>query len=308
MATIRNPVEWGADQLRHTAQHMESVAHSVAGNGASARSRQPAVNRIRIADLKDVLKRGVEDFGAYRTDVAFLCIIYPVVGIFLAWMASDYDLLPLLFPAAAGFALLGPVAAVGLYEMSRRRERGDTASWADAFATLGSPSFGAILLLGLILLAIFLLWLGAASLIYNLTLGPEPPASIGAFLSDVFTTGAGWAMIVIGMGVGFLFAAAVLSISVVSFPLLLDRDVGLVAALATSLRVAAENPGPIAAWGLIVAGGLVLGTIPVFLGLIVVMPVLGHATWHLYRATVAGETQAQAVRGEARTAPAGRAT
>ena len=138
-------------------------------------------------------------------------------------------------------------------------------------------------MLGLVLLAIFLLWLAAAYGIYLVTLGPEPPASLGSFVRDVFTTGAGWTLLVVGVGVGFLFAVLVLTTSVVSFPLLLDRDGGLYTAVATSVRAVLGNPGPMAVWGLIVAGGLVLGSIPVFLGLIIVMPVLGHATWHLYR-------------------------
>jgi uncharacterized membrane protein len=138
----------------------------------------------------------------------------------------------------------------------------------------------------LVLLAIFVLWLLTASWIYQLTLGPEPPVSIGAVVRDVFTTPAGWTMIVAGVSIGFLFAALVLTISVISFPLLLDRDVGLSTAVGTSIRAVAVNPGPMAAWGLIVAGSLVIGSIPAFLGLIVVMPVLGHATWHLYRKVV----------------------
>jgi uncharacterized membrane protein len=140
--------------------------------------------------------------------------------------------------------------------------------------------------LGLLLLAIFLLWLAAAYGIYMVTLGPEAPASIGEFVRDVFTTSGGWALIVVGVGVGLLFALLVLTISVVSFPLLLDRDVGLYTAVATSVRAVLANPGPMAVWGLIVAAGLVLGSLPVFLGLILVMPVLGHATWHLYRKVV----------------------
>jgi uncharacterized membrane protein len=135
-------------------------------------------------------------------------------------------------------------------------------------------------------LAIFLLWLAAAYGIYHVTLGPEQPASTGAFLRDVFTTGEGWAMIVVGVGIGLLFAILVLMISVVSFPMLLDRDVGLYTAVGTSVLAVLANPVPMAVWGLIVAGSLVLGSIPVFLGLILVMPVLGHATWHLYRKLV----------------------
>ena len=287
MDTIRNPIEWSVDRLQRATRHAGSVGRSLRGAEAGARSQRPVVRRIRTADLRDALRKGFADFGACRTDVVFLCLVYPVVGLVLSRFAFHYDLLPLLFPVASGFALLGPVAAVGLYEMSRRREQGGKASWADAFGAIRSPSFGAIVALGLVLLAIFLLWLLAAQGLYALTLGPEPPASVGGFVRDVFTTAAGWAMIVAGMAVGFAFAVLVLSISVVSFPLLLDRDVGLGTAVSTSVRVVAANPGPLALWGLVVAGGLAIGSVPLFLGLMIVMPVLGHATWHLYRKTVA---------------------
>jgi uncharacterized membrane protein len=280
---IRNPIEWGFDQTRLAALTVKSLCRSVRG---SRDAGIPSVRRIKATDLRDVLVGGLGDFGAYRTDVIFLCLIYPLVGIALTWLTFGHEMLQLLFPLAAGFALVGPVAAVGLYEMSRRREQGIPITWIDAFAAIRSPGFGAILVLGLVLLAIFLLWLFAANVIYQLTLGPEPPVSVAAFTRDVFTTSAGWRMIVVGVGVGFLFALVVLAISVVSFPLLLDRDVGLDTAVWTSIRAAAANPGPMALWGLIVAGGLVIGSIPAFLGLILVMPVLGHATWHLYRKVV----------------------
>jgi uncharacterized membrane protein len=244
-----------------------------------------------------VLARGVEDFGAYRTDVIFICIIYPLAGLILARVAAGYDMLPLVFPLASGFALIGPVAAVGLYEMSRRREQGVDITWLDALGVVKAPAFGAIVVLGLVLLAIFLLWLAAAWAIYQATLGPEPPASVGSFVREVFTTGAGWTLIIVGNLVGFLFAVLVLTISVISFPLLLDRDVGLYTAVATSILAVVTNPVPMAVWGLIVAGGLVLGSLPALLGLIFVMPVLGHATWHLYRKVVPTDSHPPASAG-----------
>ena len=294
---IRNPIEWGWDQITLAALTLGSLGRSLRGSEESRNAPLPAVYRIKVTDLRDAVVRGLDDFGAYRTDVIFLCLIYPLVGISLALLTFGYETLPLLFPLASGFALVGPVAAVGLYEMSRRREQGIPITWADAFGAISSPAFGAILVLGLVLLAIFLLWLLAANVIYELTLGPEPPVSIAAFVRDVFTTRAGWAMIAVGVGVGLLFALLVLAISVVSFPLLLDRDVGLRTALLTSISAVTANPGPMAVWGLIVAGGLLIGSIPAFLGLIIVMPVLGHATWHLYRKVVDPSTLQSALAG-----------
>jgi uncharacterized membrane protein len=283
---IRNPAEWSVDQLKTANQAVGRAGHSLHRPVEARDAPLPEVRRIELADLWDVLVRGLSDLGAYRADVVFLCIVYPVAGLILVWLTFGYQMLPLVFPLASGFALIGPVAAVGLYEISRRREQGVDITWADAFGVVRAPAFGAIVVLGLVLLAIFLLWLAAAYAIYLVTLGPEPPASIGSFVQDVFTTSAGWALIVVGVGVGFLFALLVLTISVVSFPLLLDRDVGLYTAVATSVRAVVASPGPMAVWGLIVAGGLAIGSIPLLLGLILVMPVLGHATWHLYRKVV----------------------
>ena len=286
MLTIRNPVEWGVDQLKHAAVAVEAAGRAGRRVRANLHSPAPAVARIGAADLWAALAAGFRDFAAFRTDVVFLCVLYPVAGLILARLAFGYHMLPLLFPLASGFALVGPFAAVGLYQMSRRREAGEETGWVDAFGVVRSPSFPAIVLLGLVLMAIFLLWLLAALKIYALTLGPASPASPAAFIRDVFTTHAGWILIGAGVGVGFLFAVLVLTISVVSFPLLLDRESGLDTAVLTSVRAVMANPGPMALWGLIVAAGLALGSLPFLLGLIIVMPVLGHATWHLYRRAV----------------------
>jgi uncharacterized membrane protein len=284
--TIRNPVEWGSETFRQGTHAVGTGGHAVY-HREDINSLVPKICRIDAADLRDVIRKGLEDFGVYRTDVIFLCLIYPVVGLVLARATFGGDMLQLLFPLASGFALIGPFAAIGLYEMSRRREEGAEIGWGDAFGVLRSPSFGAILALGLILMAVFVLWLLVAQAIYSVTLGPDTPDSIGSFMRELFTTGAGWALIVVGCGVGFLFAVLALSISVVSFPLLLDRKVSVTTAIWTSMRAVAKNPRTMAMWGLIVTAGLVIGSIPLFVGLIIVMPVLGHATWHLYRKVVA---------------------
>jgi uncharacterized membrane protein len=282
---IRTPPAWGWDAVTHAAQSLGSASPDQYWPQAGLASR-PAIRRLHVDDLRDALARGFEDFGAYRTDVMFLCVIYPLAGLVLGRLAFGYELLPLLFPLASGFALVGPAVAVGLNEMSRRRELTHEANFWDAFAVFRSPAFGKIVALGAVLVALFLLWLVAAQLIYEATLGTKPPVSVAQFAHDVLRTHAGWAMIAVGIGVGFLFAVLVLTVSVVAFPMLLDRNVPIETAVRTSVLVVAANPVTMAVWGLIIAAALVIGSIPLLLGLVVVMPVLGHATWHLYRRAV----------------------
>ena len=173
-----------------------------------------------------------------------------------------------------------------MYELSKRRERGEDISRWHAFNIRNSPAKMSIASLGILQLAVYLVWLGVANTIYKQLFGDFVPASVGDFISHIFGTGPGWALIIIGSGAGFIFAAVVLSVSAISFPLVLDRDVGAVSAAFTSIRVSLANPITMAIWGLIVAVALGIGAMPLFFGLAVVMPVLGHATWHLYRKVV----------------------
>ncbi|GAB1716241.1 MAG: hypothetical protein NTAFB05_12830 [Nitrobacter sp.] len=251
-----------------------------------AAADRPAIRHIGFSDLLDALRLGWEDFKAVPSHALVLCVIYPVLGIVLARMVLGYSVLPLLFPLAAGFALIGPFAALGLYELSYRRELGLEASAWHAFGVLRAPSFGSMLGLGALLLVIFFVWIATAHAIYVSTFGNAPASTMPDFLARVLTTPEGWRLIVVGCGVGFLFAAVALCISIVSFPLMLHQHADMTDAMLTSMRVAAKNPVAVAEWGLIVAVLLVLGTIPFFLGLTIVMPLLGHATWHLYRKAV----------------------
>ena len=241
---------------------------------------------IQLSDLHDALKKGWEDFKAVPSHAIILCVVYPILGLVLARAVMGYSVLPLLFPLAAGFALLGPFAALGLYELSRRREIGESASAWDALEVLWSPSFGSMLGLGTLLFALFVTWIATAQAIYVAAFGYEAAAEIPDFARRVLTTPQGWWLIVVGCGVGFLFALVALCISVIAFPLMLDRHAGALEAMVTSMRVVGRNPGPMAAWGLIVALLLFVGSLPFFLGLAVVVPLLGHATWHLYRRIV----------------------
>ena len=286
MATIRNPIEWVYDVLRDAAVHTTAIVRAVAIGESDAPVELPKINRIGTPEIKDALYKGLGDFQASRTDVLVLSVVYPVVGLMLWWLASNYNMLPLLVPLLGGFALLGPVAAVGMYEISRQRETGREVNWASAFDVVKSPSFGSIIVLGLALIVVFLFWLGTARYIYTAFLGTVPPRSASAMLDQVLFTSAGRAMALVGAAVGSLFAALVLTCSAISFPMLVDRNVGPVTAMVTSVRAIIANPVPMATWGLIVSGGLFLGAIPFLLGLIVVVPIFGHATWHLYRKLV----------------------
>jgi uncharacterized membrane protein len=258
--------------------------HVVAG--ADGTLIHPTVRTIGTNDLKEALRKGLDDFKEMPTHLGFIGLIYPLFGIGLAALTFTENAFPLLFPLVSGFALLGPLAAIGLYELSRRRELGLETSWDHIFDVLRSPSLPAILALGLLLLVIFILWLATAQALYQWLYGPTAPESYTAFLADVLTTARGWTLIILGHALGLLFAAAVFTVGVISFPLLLDRDCGAACAVQTSVRAVLANPRTMALWAAIIAGLLMIGSLPLLVGLAVVMPILGHASWHLYRRTV----------------------
>jgi uncharacterized membrane protein len=268
-----------ANQKGTAMGNVKPVAYVGAG------SAYPAIRRIRLADLSEVLAKGYSDFLAVPTHSIFLIIIYPIAGLILLRLTFGYDMLPVIFPLVAGFALLGPLAAIGIYELSRRREQSLGSSPA-ATTAFDPQRLWSVASLGVLLMIVFVAWLGAAMLIYRHIFGTWIPASITEFAGKLFSTPAGWDLILAGCGIGFLFALTAFAISVVSFPMLLDRPASVGAAILTSIRAVAANPVPMAAWGFIVAFALVIGSLPVLIGLAVVLPVLGHSTWHLYRKLV----------------------
>jgi uncharacterized membrane protein len=246
----------------------------------------PTIRHIDVNDLQTALRRGLDDFLSKPSHLVFIGLIYPVVGLVLAFWASNADLLPLLYPLMSGFALIGPLAALGLYEISRRREAGLDTSWTHAFDVLRSPSLPALIVLGLSLLVIFVAWLMTANALYNWLFEPPGQVTLQQFFDNILHTTRGHTLILVGNVIGFVFAAVVFCISAVSFPLLLDRDVGAGVAVVTSVRAVLDNLMPMMFWALIITAGLVLGFATLFIGLAVIMPVLGHATWHLYRKVV----------------------
>lgn len=244
------------------------------------------IRTLSLEDLRIALRQGWEDFLDKRGDLVFVGFIYPIVGFLAVALARNWSLLPIIFPIVAGLTLMGPAVASGFYELARRRERGMDARWRHFFLEFKSPAMPSVAALTAVQFGIYVLWVTAAWAIYAATLGPWRPDSLEQFVSDVFTTQAGWTMIIVGNLVGLIFAIVVLAISVVSFPMLIDRRADVYEAVQTSVRVTMRNPRVILTWGLIVAALLLAGSIPFFIGLAVVLPVLGYATWHLYTRAV----------------------
>jgi uncharacterized membrane protein len=250
---------------------------------AARKSREIPVRKISNEDLRIALRQGLDDFLTFRGDIILAGLIYTVLGLAAVVMTTSMPLMPFFFPVVAGVGLLGPVAAVGFYELAKRREAGETnLHWFNFLDVRKRPSVDEMGMVAGLLLAIFFLWLLAAGALYAVLFGWATPTSIPQFLSMVFTTGSGWALILGGVVVGALFGWIVLALSVVSMPMLVDSNVSASEAVSASWRAAHANKPQMIRWGLTVLGLLILGSIPVFVGLAFVLPWLGYATWHLY--------------------------
>jgi uncharacterized membrane protein len=248
--------------------------------------RKPKPVRIRTIgdhDLRDALRQGLDDFLAFRGDIVFAGVVYTLIGLAAVVMTTSMPLMPFFLPVVAGVGLLGPVAAVGFYELARRREAGETdIHWFNFLDVRKRPTVDDMGIVAGLLLVIFFLWLLAAGALYAALFGWATPTSITQFLAMIFTTPRGWALIAGGAVIGAIFGWIVLALSVVSMPMLVDRDVSAADAVSASWRAAHQNKSEMVRWGLIVLGLLVLGSIPLFVGLAFVLPWLGYSTWHLY--------------------------
>ena len=248
----------------------------------ATRSRPIPVRTITDEDLRFSLRQGWEDFGDLRGDLVFAGLIYTVIGLAAVVMTTSRPLMPFFYPVVAGVALLGPIAAVGFYELARRRELGQEVHWFNFIDVRKRPSLDDMGMVAGLLLVIFVAWLLAAGALYALIFGWTTPTSVGDFLSAVFTTPRGWALIVAGAVVGAIFGWFVLALSVASLPMLIDCDVSAAEAVSASWRAAHVNKNEMIRWGIVVTALLVLGSIPLFVGLAFVLPWLGYSTWHLY--------------------------
>jgi uncharacterized membrane protein len=254
------------------------------------------IRRISVSDLWQSLREGYDDFNAKPSFGVFLIVIYPLFALVLTLFLLGENLPYLAFPVVAGLTLLGPVISVGLFEMSRRRERGLDLSWRSAFDFVHSSAFAPIAGLSLVMMVLYVAWLFMAEFIYFGLFGADPPASISDFVNQLLTTRQGAALMLHGTVVGFIFAFVAFAISVVAFPLLLDRPATSFTAMSTSMRAVFANPLVMAVWGVTVVVLLAGGAVLLLVGLAAVLPILGHATWHLYRKVVEPPTEVYAAR------------
>ena len=245
----------------------------------------PVVRRIGTADIAEALGQGLRDFQAMPLYGLLFGAVYAGGGMVILLCLTAFGMVYLAYPLAAGFALIGPFVAVGLYELSRRREAGRPISLLAVWATVKSR--GEIGWMAFVTLFVFVIWMYQVRLLIALLIGLHASfSSLQEFITVVLTTSEGLWFLAIGNAVGAALSLILFSLTVVSFPLLLDRDVDFVTAMITSVRAVVTSPVPMIGWAAVIVVLLVVSALPYFLGLLVTLPVLGHATWHLYRRIV----------------------
>ncbi|MDX2205514.1 MAG: DUF2189 domain-containing protein [Hyphomicrobiaceae bacterium] len=248
----------------------------------------PVVRPVTAADIADALGKGMRDFQAAPTFGLVLGGLYALGGIVIVLSLTALGLTYLAYPLATGFALIGPFVAAGLYEVSRRLETREAISLGAIWRRVRSR--GEIGWMAFVTVFIFIMWMYQVRFLMALFLGLNASFStLSEFFTVVLTTTEGLLFLAVGNVVGALLSLLLFSLTVISFPLVLDRDVDCVTAMITSIRTVAASPVPMLAWAFLIGTLLVLSALPFFLGLLVTLPVLGHATWHLYRRAIAPE-------------------
>jgi len=240
-------------------------------------------DNLTAADLRAALAAGWRDFLACPIYGLFFGAIYVVTGIAVTYALFWRGEAGWLVPVTAGFPLIAPFAAVGLYEVSRRRELGEPIGWGPVLGALRGRGDDQLLMMGGFVFVAFSFWVIIAHAIFSIFMAES---GIGGESLAVFQTQAGVWMLVVGTAVGALLAWGFYCITVVSLPMLVDRDVDFISAIIASMKTVRTNTGVMLGWAVIIAATLFVAMIPLFIGLLIVLPVLGHATWHLYRRAV----------------------
>lgn len=238
---------------------------------------------LTIDDLHSALAAGWADFRAHSQFGLFFAGIYVFAGIMLYYVLFVWSQLAWLSTLAAGFPLIAPFVAVGLYEVSRRRENGLPMRWGAILGALRGRGDEQILAIGVIVFVAFGFWVIIAHGVFAIFLSAS---GMGSETIDFLMTNTGIAMLVVGGAIGALMALAFYAITVISLPILVDREIDFITAIIISLAAVRSNPRVMLAWACLIAIALFVAMLPLFLGLFIVLPVLGHATWHLYRRVV----------------------
>jgi uncharacterized membrane protein len=247
----------------------------------------PVVRNIAIADLRDCLATGIADFRRAPLYGLFFGAVYAFAGLLIVASVFQFGMPYLAYPLAIGFSLIGPFIAVGLYEVSRRLEAGRPLDWPGILRVIYDQRRRELSWMGFVVLFVLWIWLYQVRLLIALFLGSRATIDLGRFLHVVVSTPEGLTFLAIGHLVGAFLALVLFSVTVIACPLLLDRNVDFVTAIVTSVKTVATSPLPMILWGLMVVVLILVASLPAFLGLLVVLPVLGHATWHLYRRAIA---------------------
>lgn len=245
----------------------------------------PPVVALTVDDLSAALADGMRDFRAAPAFGLLVGIVYALGGNLLVAVFTAWDMLYLVYPMAAGFALVAPFAAVGIYESSRRLARGEDTSISALIGAVPPHARRELAYMALVTAFGLIVWIYAAGFLYALFFGMRP-VDYGDIVTAAVSTPRGIAFLMAGNAIGAVLATVIFSVSVVSYPFLLDRDRDFVTAMITSIRVVMASPLVLLGWGIYVATMLLVALLPMFLGLIVVLPWLGHASWHLYRRAV----------------------
>ncbi len=240
------------------------------------------INSIGIADLMDCIALGVKDFNRAPLYGMFFGAVYAVGGLAIIWMAFALGYFYLAYPFIMGFALFAPFASAGTYEVSRRLERGEPLSWSAVLGAVWSRAGMEFGWLALVSLFTLIIWLDLAVFLFLAFYGAHVP-SLQDLFTTVFTTTYGMTFFAAGNALGAVIALVVFSFTAVSPPLLADREVDFVTAMTTSVRAVIANPRTMLAWAVVIGMDLAVAFVTLFVGLIVILPILGHTTWHLYR-------------------------
>lgn len=249
----------------------------------------PVVRSISFSDIADAFAAGLRDLRAAPLYGLTFGLLYAVGGILTLLTASALNMPYFTYPLASGFVLIGPLVAIGLYEVSRMRERGEQISWNGILAAIRQQAGKEIGWMCFVVLFITTMWLYQVRLLLALFLRNETMTTMAEFFTVVTTTPQGWLFLGVGHVIGAVLSTILFSLTVVSFPILLDRNIDFITAMITSVRAVVRNPVPMLCWAAAIVAILVVSSLPMFMGLIVTLPVLGHTTWHLYRKLVAPE-------------------